>query len=92
MTLMTIDAFQGQKIEIFINRIPTRDSLYHRGIISHDYRFCVNDCGVEESLTHIFFDCNVLHKVWVEISSSFECCSFVSSSILWVSKLLIETK
>jgi hypothetical protein len=34
---------------------------------SEDACLCVKGCGVEESSSHIFFDCMVFHNMWMEI-------------------------
>ncbi|MCI00433.1 cysteine-rich receptor-like protein kinase, partial [Trifolium medium] len=36
------------------NRLPTKDNLVARNIISHDACFCVNGCGTLETANHLF--------------------------------------
>lgn len=59
------------------NRIPTKDNLFRRGVLSHSQLGCVEDCGSEESITHTFFECpvfagtwNLIYK-WISVSSTF---------------------
>ncbi|GAU11113.1 hypothetical protein TSUD_197370 [Trifolium subterraneum] len=44
------------------NRIPTRDNLFKRGILNIDAQHCVLGCGFDETLSHLFFTCDNIHK------------------------------
>lgn len=45
-------------------RLPTKDRLCRFGIIT-DKRYCF--CHGEESIDHIFFDCNATTKIWKDV-------------------------
>lgn len=49
------------------NRIPTRDDLMKRGILVVSQMLCPFDCEVEESVTHIFFECPIASRICCEI-------------------------
>ena len=44
--------------------MPTKDNLFHRGVIDNDSRMCVAGCGFQESSHHLFLHCNVFGSVW----------------------------
>ncbi|XP_058764714.1 uncharacterized protein LOC131638187 [Vicia villosa] len=46
------------------NRIPTKDNLARRGILSNSQLDCVGECGREESVSHIFFECPKFAGAW----------------------------
>jgi hypothetical protein len=44
---------------IFQNRIVTKDNLVRRGVTGQGMSLCVGGCGIEESISHLFFECPV---------------------------------
>ena len=48
---------------LFRNRLPTKDSLFRRGIIPQDSQLCVGGCGEMEIATHRFTKCNYFNIV-----------------------------
>ena len=49
---------------LFRDRLPTKDNLFHRGVIDNDSRMCVAGCGLEESSHNLFLHCNVFGSIW----------------------------
>jgi len=49
---------------VFQNRVATKDNLYKRGIIDQGATLCVGECGVEESVSHLFFECPKFAGTW----------------------------
>ncbi|CAI8588748.1 unnamed protein product [Vicia faba] len=47
--------------------IATLDNLIRRGVIGVDSNLCVGECGKEESVAHLFFECPVFAGVWYEV-------------------------
>jgi len=45
---------------LFWNRLPTKLSLYRRGIISNEAQYCICGGGVHEFDTHLFLNCDFL--------------------------------
>jgi len=39
------------------NRLPTKDNLVRREIISQEAHYCVSGCGKVESAQHLFLHC-----------------------------------
>ncbi|GAU21297.1 hypothetical protein TSUD_287070 [Trifolium subterraneum] len=62
------------------NQIPTRDNLFKRDILNIDAQHCVLGCGCDETLSPIFFACDLTHKVWCGI---LQCIKSVSKSSGW---------
>jgi len=57
------------KVSIFAwrllrDRLPTKNNLVARGIISHEARLCVSGCGCVETTQHLFHSCNVFSSLW----------------------------
>jgi len=48
---------------LFRDRLPTKDNLFHRGVIDNDSRMCVAECGLEESSHRLFLHYNVFGSV-----------------------------
>jgi len=46
------------------NRIPTKDNLAHRGVLSVADNSCVFGCGSMESAVHIFIHCSCASNLW----------------------------
>jgi len=53
---------------VFQNRVATKDNLFKRGVIDQGSIGCVGECGAEESVTHLFFECPVFAGTWYLIS------------------------
>ncbi|PNX76768.1 alpha-1,6-xylosyltransferase [Trifolium pratense] len=45
---------------LFRNRLPTKDNLVRRNIITHSSQFCVTGCGGLKTSRHVFLSCSVL--------------------------------
>jgi hypothetical protein len=46
------------------NRLPTRDNLVRRHIITPDSQLCVTGCGGVETVHHLFLSCLVFASLW----------------------------
>jgi hypothetical protein len=46
------------------NRLPTRDNLVRRHIITPDSQLCVTGCGGVETTHHLFLSCSVFTSLW----------------------------
>jgi len=58
-----------EKVSLFVwrllrNRLPTKDNLMRRNIIHANDLACVNGCGVAETTTHLFIDCESASSLW----------------------------
>jgi hypothetical protein len=54
--------------QVLHDRIPTKDNLLSRCVISlHDASCCVWCPDVRESSSHLFLHCKVAHVIWCEI-------------------------
>jgi len=50
------------------NRLPMKDNLIRRNVLSSDQAQCEFGCGEPESINHPFFsDCPLAANLWVEI-------------------------
>ncbi|XP_058767576.1 uncharacterized protein LOC131641289 [Vicia villosa] len=47
------------------NRIPTKDNLLKRGVLSNSQLGCAGECGREESVSHLFFECPKIAGLWM---------------------------
>ncbi|MCI09288.1 kinesin-like protein, partial [Trifolium medium] len=54
---------------LFRNRLPTKDNLMRRHIITQDSQFCVTGCGGVETAHHLFLSCPVFASLWSLISA-----------------------
>jgi len=57
------------KVNIFIwclllNRMPTKDNLFGRHILSTNDIYCSAACGCIEDRDHLFFQCSVYRSLW----------------------------
>ena len=46
------------------SRIPTKDNLEHRGVLSSAATSCVFGCGSTESAVHLFIHCTFAGHLW----------------------------
>ncbi|MCH80408.1 cytochrome P450 [Trifolium medium] len=46
------------------NRLPTKDNLATRNIISHESQLCVTGCGGLETAHHLFLSCPIFAPLW----------------------------
>ncbi|GAU22999.1 hypothetical protein TSUD_98280 [Trifolium subterraneum] len=46
------------------NRLPTKDNLVRRHIITPDAHFCVTGCGEVETAQHLFLSCPIFAPMW----------------------------
>ncbi|GAU41139.1 hypothetical protein TSUD_288280 [Trifolium subterraneum] len=51
------------------NRLPTKDNLANRGIITLEAQSCVAGCGALESAQHLFISCNTFGSLWSSVRS-----------------------
>ncbi|PNY09288.1 hypothetical protein L195_g005834 [Trifolium pratense] len=51
------------------DRLPTKDNLVARNIISHDARFCVTGCGAPKTAKHLFLSCPIFAPLWNMVRS-----------------------
>jgi len=49
--------------KIINNRITTKDNLIRRGV-THSNSLCVGGCGQEETINHLFMDCEFFSGNW----------------------------
>lgn len=49
---------------LLLNRIPTKDNLVRRGIVSTDDCHCVEGCGLDEEKNHLLVRCNHFGRIW----------------------------
>jgi len=49
---------------MFRDRLPTKDNLLHRGVITLDSRLCLAGCNSVETTTHLFLHCSTFGSVW----------------------------
>lgn len=63
-TPLKVSAFAWKMLQ---NRIPTKDNLIKRGVLTGDSITCAVCSHVEESVAHLFFECDHFSKVWVDM-------------------------
>ncbi|GAU16278.1 hypothetical protein TSUD_299100 [Trifolium subterraneum] len=51
------------------DRLPTKENLVTRGILSSEAHFCVSGCGAVESAQHLFLSCSTFSSLWSLVSS-----------------------
>lgn len=49
---------------LFRNRLPTKDNLVRRRVLSQADVTCVSGCGSQETVTHLFLACDILGSLW----------------------------
>jgi len=49
---------------LFRDRLPTKDNLLRRGVITLDSRMCIADCNSIETTNHLFLHCSTFGSVW----------------------------
>jgi len=57
------------KVSVFVwrllrNKLPTKDNLVWRRILSQEDAICVFGCGSQETVTHLFLGCDVFGSLW----------------------------
>jgi len=53
---------------LFLNRLPTKDNLFRRGVIDAAQLSCAALCGELEDKDHLFFQYEVYGRIWLLIS------------------------
>ena len=48
----------------FRNRLPTKDNLILRGVITNDSCLCVTGCGSPKTVNRLFLHCSFFGLVW----------------------------
>jgi hypothetical protein len=51
-------------LRLLRNKLPIKDNLVRRHMITYDSHFCVTDCGGVQTAQHIFLSCPVLAPLW----------------------------
>jgi hypothetical protein len=64
--------FVPLKVVIFVwqilqNRIPSKENLFKRGILTNAASICVGGCDSIESTSHLFFECPIAFNIWMNI-------------------------
>jgi len=54
---------------LFRNRLPTKDNLQRRGVISLDGQSCVAGCGHNEIAEHLIIHCPTFGSLWQLVKS-----------------------
>ncbi|XP_058774729.1 uncharacterized protein LOC131649001 [Vicia villosa] len=49
------------------NKIATKDNLVRRGVLLQGQERCAGECGREENVSHLFFECHCFAGVWSHI-------------------------
>jgi hypothetical protein len=49
------------------NRIPTKDNLVKRGVLTESQKLCSFGCGKEENASHVFYECKLAAEVWQQV-------------------------
>lgn len=52
---------------LFYNRLPTRDNLVKRDVITPDNSRCTGGCGQEETASHLLFQCHSFTGLWTHV-------------------------
>lgn len=49
------------------NRLPTKDNLKRRSVLHVIDLACATGCGVTETATHLFLDCEMSYGLWLHV-------------------------
>jgi hypothetical protein len=49
------------------NRLPTKDNLVRRSVLSPANAVCVSGCGHTETAKHLFIDCVFFGSIWYQV-------------------------
>lgn len=52
---------------LFRDRLPTKDNLFRRHVITFDAQNCAGECGEMETSSHLFLHCDFFRSVWTLI-------------------------
>jgi len=52
---------------LFWNRLPTKDNLLYRRVISPENVACVSGCGHPKTANHLFLDCMLFSSLWYQV-------------------------
>jgi len=52
---------------LFRNRVPTKDNLLHRRILTSDELGCTTNYGEQEDIDHLFVKCDFFCRIWYYI-------------------------
>ena len=53
---------------VFLDRVPTKTNLAKRGLLGvNDYKRCVFCGSADETVVHLFMQCEIISKVWREV-------------------------
>jgi hypothetical protein len=52
---------------LFRDRLPTKDNLFCRHVITFDAHNCAGECGEMETSSHLFFHCDFFRSIWILI-------------------------
>jgi len=53
--------------QLFRDRLPTKDNLFHRQIIDVAAQSCIGGCGLVKTSSHLFLHCTLFGSVWNHI-------------------------
>jgi hypothetical protein len=54
-------------VENVSNRLATKDNLFRRGIVDQGSLPYAGECGKEESVYHLFFECPIFAGLWYDV-------------------------
>jgi len=49
------------------NRLPTKDNLVQRRVVSLEDAVCVSGCGSQETATHLYLGCDIFGSLWSQV-------------------------
>jgi len=52
---------------LFYDRLPTKNNLIRRGVITYKARLCTAGCGSDETSDHVFLHGNIYGTIWHNI-------------------------
>lgn len=53
--------------QVIQNRIPSKENIVKRGILNTNAHSCEGGCGSIKSTSHLFLECSIVFKVWLDI-------------------------